>query len=198
MQSVGFACQLRAASHILKTAACCRIAGDEVLKTELHRSDISAAGFRFAIVVSRWNNELTSKLAAGALQALTEAGVGENAIETFQVPGAFELPVACLRAAKTGDFDAVIALGIVIRGDTPHFDYVAGQAAAGILQASMQTGVPVMFGVITADTLQQALDRTGEKADNKGYEAAVSAVEMVYLFREMDRRAAEMVFSNVA
>ena len=170
----------------------------KVLKTELHRSDISAAGFRFAIVVSRWNNELTSKLAAGALQALTEAGVGENAIETFQVPGAFELPVACLRAAKTGDFDAVIALGIVIRGDTPHFDYVAGQAAAGILQASMQTGIPVMFGVITADTLQQALDRTGEKADNKGYEAAVSAVEMVSLFREMDRRTAEKVFSNGA
>ena len=170
----------------------------KVLKTELHRSDISAAGRSFAIVVSRWNNELTSKLAAGALQALTEAGVGENAIETFQVPGAFELPVACLRAAKTGDFDAVIALGIVIRGDTPHFDYVAGQAAAGILQASMQTGIPVMFGVITADTLQQALDRTGEKADNKGYEAAVSAVEMVNLFREMDRRAAEKVFSNGA
>ena len=168
------------------------------MKTELHRSGISAEGLSFAIVVSRWNNELTSKLAAGAFQALTEAGVGENAIETFHVPGAFELPVACLRAAKTGDFDAVIALGIVIRGDTPHFDYVAGQAAAGILQASMETGIPVMFGVITADTLQQALDRTGEKADNKGYEAAVSAVEMVNLFREMDRRAAEKVFSNVA
>ena len=174
------------------------MAGDEVLKTELHRSDISAAGFRFAIVVSRWNNDLTSKLAAGAVEALTEAGADETGIETFQVPGAFELPLACLKAAKMGDFDAVIAIGIVIRGDTPHFDYVAGQAAAGILQASMQTGIPVMFGVITADTLQQALDRTGEKADNKGYEAAVSAVEMVSMFREMDRLAEEKVFPHVA
>ena len=117
------------------------------------------------------------------------------------MPAAFQLPVACLKAATSGDFDAVIALGVVIRGDTPHFDYVAGQAASGILQASMQSGVPVMFGVITADTMQQALDRTGEKADNKGYEAAVSAIEMVNLFREMDRRNGvdeEKVFPHVA
>lgn len=171
------------------------------MKTELNRGDISAAGFRFAIVVSRWNDELTSKLADGAVEALIEAGVVDDAIETFHVPGAFELPVACLKAAKSGDFDAVIALGVVIRGDTPHFDYVAGQAASGILQASMLTGIPVMFGVITADTMQQALDRTGEKADNKGYEAALSAVEMVSLFREMDRRnlqTDERVFPHVA
>ena len=168
------------------------------MKTELHRSDLSATGSRFAIVVSRWNNDMTCKLAAGAVEALTEAGADENSIETFHVPGAFELPLACLKVAKTGDFDAVIALGIVIRGDTPHFDYVAGRAAAGILQASMQTGIPIMFGVITADTLQQALDRTGEKADNKGYEAAVSAVEMVSMFREMDRLAEEKVFPHVA
>ena len=171
------------------------------MKTELNREDISAAGFRFAIVVSRWNDTLTSKLAAGAVEALTEAGALDDAVETFHVPGAFELPVACLKAATSGDFDAVIALGVVIRGDTPHFDYVAGQAAAGILQASMQSGVPVMFGVITADTMQQALDRTGEKGDNKGYEAALSAVEMVSLFREMDRRNADYdkkVFPHVA
>ncbi len=158
------------------------------MKTELNRGDIWATGFSFALVVSRWNDTLTSKLESGARDALTEAGVTEDAIETFHVPGAFELPLTCLKAANTGDFDAVIALGVVIRGDTPHFDYVAGQAASGILNASMQSGVPVMFGVITADTLQQALDRTGEKADNKGYEAAMSAVEMVTMFREMDRR----------
>lgn len=159
---------------------------------------MTATGFRFAIVVSRWNDELTSKLASGAQDALKGAGAADESVETFQVPGAFELPVACLRVAKTGDFDAVIALGVVIRGDTPHFEYVAGQAAAGILQASMQTGVPVMFGVITADTMQQALDRTGEKADNKGYEAAISAVEMTNMFREMDRRNDEKVFPHVA
>lgn len=154
---------------------------------------------RFAIVVSRWNDELTSKLADGARQALAECGVPDSDVESFEVPGAFELPVACLRVAKTGDFDAVVALGIVIRGETPHFDYVAGQAASGILQASMQTGVPVMFGVITADTMQQALDRTGEKGDNKGYEAAMSAVEMVNMFREMDRRnEIEKVIPHVA
>ena len=171
------------------------------MKTELNRGDISAEGFRFAVVVSRWNDSLTSKLAAGAVDALTEVGAAEDSIETFHVPGAFELPLACLKAANTGDFDAVIALGVVIRGDTPHFDYVAGQAASGILNASMQSGVPVMFGVITADTFQQALDRTGEKADNKGYEAAMSAVEMVTMFREMDRRNAEFdkkVFPHVA
>ena len=164
------------------------------MKTELHRGDISAEGFRFCVVVSRWNHELTGKLASGAVEALVERGVAEEAIETLYVPGAFELPVACLKAAKTGNYDAVIALGVVVRGDTPHFDYVAGQAASGILQASMQTGIPVMFGVITVDTMQQALDRTGEKSDNKGYEAALSAVEMVSLFRDMDRANADVRF----
>lgn len=171
------------------------------MKTELNRGDISATGFRFAIVVSRWNDTLTSKLESGARDALTEVGATEDAVETFWVPGAFELPLACLKSAKRGDFDAVIALGVVIRGDTPHFEYVAGQAASGILQASMRSGIPVMFGVITADTMQQALDRTGEKANNKGYEAAMSAVEMVNLFREMDHRTTDYdkkVFPHVA
>lgn len=171
----------------------------DVLKTELYRGDVSAEGFRFAIVVSRWNDELTARLADRAVAALIERGVADDDIETFRVPGAFELPVACLRVAKTRDFDAVIALGVVIRGDTPHFEYVAGQAASGVLQASMQTGVPVMFGVVTADTMQQALERCGEGADNKGYEAAISAVEMVNVFREMDRRGEiDKVFPHVA
>ncbi len=156
------------------------------MKTELNRIVLSGVDSRFALVVSRWNDAFTSKLANGAREALTEAFVPDDAIETFHVPGAFELPLACLKAAETGDYDAVIALGVVIRGDTPHFDYVAGQAAAGILQASMQSGVPVMFGVITADNEEQVVARCGEKADNKGYEAALSAVEMVNLFRKMD------------
>jgi 6,7-dimethyl-8-ribityllumazine synthase len=161
---------------------------ERLLKTEVHRRDLSAAGFRFAIVVSRWNEALTSRLAAGAAEALRETGASDLSFETFYVPGSFELPLACLKAAQTGDFDAVIALGVVIRGETPHFEYVAGQAASGILQASMTSGIPVMFGVITAENLEQAEARTGQKVDNKGYEAAHSAVEMVNLFREMDRR----------
>jgi 6,7-dimethyl-8-ribityllumazine synthase len=172
------------------------------LKTELDRVDVSAAGFRFAIVVSRWNSAFTSKLECGAVEALTDAGASTDAIETFHVPGAFELPLACLKAAESGDFDAVIALGVVIRGDTPHFEYVAQQAAGGILQASMQSGVPVMFGVITADNVEHVVARTGSKDDNKGYEAALAAVEMVNLFREMGAakeqgKGEEKVFPHV-
>ena len=148
---------------------------------------MTAAGFRFAIVVSRWNRELTSKLERGATEAFTQAGAGDAGIEVFSVPGSFELPLASLKAAQSGKFDAVVALGVVIRGDTPHFDFVAGQAAAGIMQAALQTGIPVMFGVITANTVEQARERAGDGIDNKGYEAAVSAIEMVNLFREMGR-----------
>ena len=158
------------------------------MKIELKREDISAADFRFAIVVSRWNDGFTSKLEEGALEALREAGVVNDAIETFRVPGAFELPLACLKAAETDEFDAVIALGVVIRGDTPHFDYVAGEAASGISQAALSTGIPVMFGVITADNVDQVAERCGKKGDNKGYEAAMSAVEMANLMREFRDR----------
>lgn len=157
------------------------------MKTELDREPLSAVGFRFAIIVSRWNRELTARLAEGAIEALKSRGAGDDAIELFHVPGAFELPLACMKAASSGKFDVVIALGVVIRGETPHFDYVAGQAAAGIMQASIESGIPVMFGVITADTHQQADARAGEKIDNKGYEAALSAIEMAVLVRKMDR-----------
>jgi 6,7-dimethyl-8-ribityllumazine synthase len=171
------------------------------LKTEYNRVSLSAAGFRFAIVVSRWNETLTTKLSDGAVVALSSSGASSDSIEIFHVPGSFELPLACLEAAQCGDFDAVIALGVVIRGDTPHFDYVAGQTASGIMQAGMQTGVPVLFGVITADNLEQAEKRSGEKSDNKGYEAALSAVEMVNLFRAMNERKlqgrGDKVFPNV-
>ena len=158
------------------------------MKTELNRGDVSAAGRTFAIVVSRWNDEYTSKLADGAVEALKDAGADADAIDIFHVPGAFELPVASLKAAKSREYSAVIALGVVIRGDTPHFEYVAGQAAAGLMQASMQTGVPVMFGVITADNIEQVVARCGEKADNKGYEAALSALETANVLSEIRSR----------
>lgn len=158
------------------------------MKTELKRENFSAEGMRFAVIVARWNNELTSKLADGAFEALIESGAAPDQIDRFDVPGAFELPLLCLKAAGKRKYDAVIALGVVIRGDTPHFEYVAGQAAAGIMRASMDTGVAVMFGVITVDTLEQALARTGEKADNKGYEAAMSAIETVHAMRALDER----------
>lgn len=157
----------------------------------IHRGKVNAAGFRFAIVASRWNDFLTSKLVEGAVDALSSAGADDDAVEIFMVPGAFELPLAALKAAQSGKFDAVIAIGVVIRGETPHFDYVAGEAAKGVSQASLQTGVPVMFGVVTTDTVEQAINRSGLKAGNKGYEAAMAAVETANLYREMDAAAAK-------
>ena len=145
---------------------------------------------------------LTSRLLEGALDALESSGANENAVEVFKVPGAFELPLASLKAAESGRFDAVIALGIVIRGETPHFDYVAGEAAKGVTQASLKTGVPVLFGVITADTVEQAMNRSGLKAGNKGYEAAMSAIEVASLYAQMaagedKARSDEKVFPHV-
>ena len=155
------------------------------MQPKVHRGRLSADGFRFAIVASRWNDFLTDKLVDGAVDALGSLGAREDAIEIFRVPGCFELPLTCLKAAESGKFDAVIAIGVVIRGETPHFDYVAGEAAKGVAQAAMQTGVPVLFGVVTANTLEQAINRSGVKAGNKGYEAAMSAVEIVNLHREI-------------
>ena len=148
--------------------------------------ELDAGGFRFAIVVSRWNDAYTSRLLDGSLEALAERGAAEADIEVFKVPGAFELPLACLKAAEIGDFDAVIALGLVLRGETPHFDFVAGSAARGISEASLISGIPILFGVITADNEQQAEDRCGSKSANKGYEAAMAAIEVANLYRRMD------------
>ena len=148
---------------------------------------------KFAIVVSRWNDVYTSRLETGARKALGERGADDSDVVTFRVPGAFELPPACLEAAKHREFDAVIALGVVIRGDTPHFDYVAGEAARGIMNASLETGVPVMFGVITADNIEQTEARCGEGVDNKGFEAAISAIEMANLMRDMKTRREEII-----
>lgn len=161
------------------------------MKTELSRTGTSGKDLRAAIVVARWNHEFTSKLLDGAREGLASSSVADGNVDVFLVPGAFELPLACLRAAESRAYDAVIALGVVIRGDTPHFDFVAGQAAAGITEASMRTGVPVLFGVITADTVAQVAARTGAGSENKGYEAAVSAVEMVADLREIAEKAGQ-------
>jgi 6,7-dimethyl-8-ribityllumazine synthase len=156
------------------------------LQPKVHQGFLTAVGFRFAIVASRWNDFLTSKLIEGALDALERLGADEDAVEIFKVPGSFELPLTAQKAALSGDFDAIICIGTVIRGETPHFEYVAGEATKGISQVSMQTGIPVLFGIVTADTLEQAINRTGVKAGNKGFEAAMSAVELVNLYKTMD------------
>jgi 6,7-dimethyl-8-ribityllumazine synthase len=145
---------------------------------------VSGKNFRFAIVASRWNDSLVSRLIDGALEALKEVAVEDQGIEVYRVPGSFELPLCALKAAASKKFDAVICLGVVIRGETPHFDFVAAAAAHGITDVGLQTGVPVMFGVITANTVEQANARAGAKHDNKGYEAAMAAIEMVNLYRE--------------
>lgn len=153
-----------------------------------HEGHLHAAGFRFALVSSRWNDLITSRLVEGAVDALLRLGADEAAIEHFRVPGSFELSLAARKVAETERFDAVICLACVIRGDTPHFDYVAGEAAKGVAQAAMQTGIPVLFGVITTDTVEQALNRAGIKAGNKGFDAAMAAVELVNLYKGLSDR----------
>ncbi|HEX8285688.1 MAG TPA: 6,7-dimethyl-8-ribityllumazine synthase [Pyrinomonadaceae bacterium] len=152
-----------------------------------HQGHLSAGGFRFALVSSRWNDFLTGRLVEGALDALERLGADEGSVEHFRVPGSFEIPLAAQKAAASGRFDAVVCLGTVIRGQTPHFEYVAGEVTKGIAHVGLQTGVPVLYGIVTADTLEQAIDRAGVKAGNKGFEAAMSAVEMVNLLKDMDR-----------
>jgi 6,7-dimethyl-8-ribityllumazine synthase len=137
---------------------------------------LNANGLNFAILVARFNSAITEKLLAGAREALTKAGAKSQ--EVFYVPGAFELPFAAKKLAERGDFDAIVALGAVIRGDTPHFDYVAGEAARGLQQAALETGVPIAFGVLTTDNQEQAEARAGGAAGNKGFDAAMTAVEM--------------------
>lgn len=148
------------------------------------RAPLDARGFRFGIVVSRFHEAITQHLYAGALEALTKYGAEAGQVEAVQVPGAFELPAAALRLARSGRVHAIIALGAVIRGETPHFQFVADGATVGLTQVALETGVPVAFGVLTCDTLAQAEARAGAGAANKGYEAACAALEMARLFRE--------------
>jgi 6,7-dimethyl-8-ribityllumazine synthase len=139
----------------------------------------------FAIVAARFNSFIVDSLQAGAIDALTRHGVSEKNITVIKVPGAFELPLVAKKAAASGKYDAIIALGAVIRGSTPHFDYVAGECAKGIGQVAMTHDLPVIFGVLTTDTIEQAIERAGTKAGNKGADAAMSALELVSLLRKL-------------
>ena len=143
--------------------------------------DFTSGKGEFALVVGRWNSFVVEHLLEGALDSLRRHGVGEKQITIVRAPGAFEIPLVCRQLAEKGGFDAIIALGAVIRGGTPHFEYVAGECTKGIAQVTMQYGIPVTFGVLTVDTIEQAVERSGTKAGNKGAEAAESALEMVSL-----------------
>jgi len=147
---------------------------------------LNAEGLKFAIVVSRFNSFITERLLEGALDCLLRHGCSEENIEVFKTPGAFEIPLVAKKLAKK-DYDAVIALGAVIRGETPHFDYVAAEVSKGVASVSLETEKPVIFGVLTTDTVEQAIDRAGTKAGNKGWEAALAAIEMANLLRGMER-----------
>jgi 6,7-dimethyl-8-ribityllumazine synthase len=146
---------------------------------------LSAAGLRFAIVVSRFNSFITERLLAGAMDALTRTGCDPDTVDVVKVPGSWEVPLVAGELAKQHRYDAIICLSAVIRGETPHFDYVAGEAAKGVAQAAATSGVPVAFGVLTTNTLEQAIDRAGAKGGNKGYDAAMTAVEMANLMRKL-------------
>ena len=146
---------------------------------------LDASDLRVSIVVSRFNEDITGALLDGATRALHEQGLAADALRVVSVPGAYELPLVAKQLAAHGASDAVICLGAVVRGDTPHFDYVAGEAARGIMQASLDTGVPVIFGVLTVDTRQQALERVGGSEGHKGEEAAITAIEMANLVRRL-------------
>ncbi|TFG37748.1 MAG: 6,7-dimethyl-8-ribityllumazine synthase [Syntrophobacterales bacterium] len=144
---------------------------------------IVAKGLKFGIVASRFNDFICGNLIEGTLDALRRAGADDKYISLVRVPGAFEIPLVAKKLAESGDFDAIICLGAVIRGDTPHFEYISSEVSKGIAQAALDTGIPIAFGVITSDTLEQAIERAGSKSGNKGWDAAISAIEMANLFK---------------
>lgn len=152
---------------------------------EIH-GDLNGAGKRFALLVTRFNSLVTEQLVKGAKDCLLRHGVDGDAIDLYRVPGAWELPAAAARIVKSGKYDALVALGCIIRGGTPHFEYVAGEASRGLGAVAREAAIPVSFGVLTTDTLDQALERAGTKAGNKGWDAALSALEMSELFRRME------------
>jgi 6,7-dimethyl-8-ribityllumazine synthase len=152
-----------------------------------YEGNLVGSGLKIGMVVGRFNEFITSKLLSGAQDALIRHGVSENDVDVAWVPGAFELPLIAQKMAKSGKYDAVITLGTVIRGATPHFDYVCNEAAKGVASIGLNTGVPAIFGVLTTDSIEQAIERAGTKAGNKGYEAAVSAIEMANLCREISQ-----------
>jgi 6,7-dimethyl-8-ribityllumazine synthase len=146
---------------------------------------LDASGLKFGIIVGRFNSFIGERLLEGALDALKRHGASDGDIHVARVPGSYEIPLTAQKMAVTGRYDAIICLGAVIRGATPHFDYVASEVAKGIAHVSLQTGVPVAFGVLTTDTIEQAVERAGTKAGNKGFDAAMTAIETVNLFREL-------------
>jgi len=149
--------------------------------------NLLGSGLRFGVVVGRFNDFIGNRLLDGALDAFKRHGVGEEDVEVALVPGAFEIPLITKKMAASGKYDAVITLGAVIRGSTPHFDYVCSEAAKGVAKVGLDTGVPTIFGVLTVDTIEQAIERAGTKAGNKGWEAAVSAIEMANLTRQIGK-----------
>ncbi len=150
-----------------------------------YEGNLVAADRSFAVVASRFNEFIVSSLLDGALDAIKRHGGGEQAVDVAWVPGCYEVPLAARRMALSGRYDAVICLGVVIRGSTPHFEYVAGAASSGVSSVALETGVPTIFGVLTTETIEQAIERAGTKAGNKGFEAAASAIEMASLMKEL-------------
>ena len=153
--------------------------------SKVFEGQLSAAGLRFAIVVSRFNNFISERLLAGAQDALARTGADPEMVDVVKVPGSWEVPMVAGELARQHRYDAVICLSAVIRGETPHFDYVSAEAAKGIAHVAMETGVPVAFGVLTTNTLEQAIDRAGAKGGNKGFDAAMTAIEMANLMRSL-------------
>ena len=157
-------------------------------ENNVYEGQLNATGRRFGVVASRYNEIITSRLINGAKDCLKRHGAEEADIEVFRVPGAFEIPLIARRVAQSGQYDAVICLGTVIRGQTPHFDFVAAEAARGIGRAGSETGLPVIFGIVTTDTVEQAVDRAGGRTGNRGAEAALTAIEMVNLMDRIEPR----------
>jgi len=147
--------------------------------------NLSASGLRFGIVLSRFNAFITDRLLDGALDAIRRCGGDEDRVVVFRTPGSFEIPAVVKRVAQSGEFDALICLGAVIRGATPHFEYIAAEVTKGIAQVQLEVGIPIAYGVLTPDTIEQAIERAGTKSGNKGFDAAMAAIEMANLFRAM-------------
>lgn len=154
--------------------------------SQIIEGKLLADGMKFGIIASRFNEFITNKLLSGALDTLIRHGASDDDITIAWVPGTFEIPITAMKMAQSGKYDAIICLGAVIRGSTPHFDYVASEASKGIAQVGLSTGVPTIFGVLTTENIEQAIERAGTKVGNKGSDAAVSAIEMINLFRIME------------
>ena len=160
-----------------------------MLQPKLVTGRLNAEGFRFAIISARWNDLMTARLAEGALDALERLGASGDNVTHYRVPGSFEIPLLAQKIAGSNRFDAIICLSTIIRGQTPHFDLLAGEVTKGIAHAMMHSGVPIAYGIVTADTVEQALDRAGVKAGNKGFDAAMVAVELVNLYKEIEKES---------